>query len=55
MSFGKMNTFIDIISTIPVRDAEGFTTTIDTIIASVRAYKEDKNGSKRWANMAAFA
>ena len=55
MSFGKMNVFIDIISTAPVKDAEGFVTTGDNILASVRAYKEDKHGSERWANMAVFA
>lgn len=55
MSFGKMNTQIDIISTAPVKDEEGFVTTGDTILASVRAYKEDKHGSEQWANMAAFS
>jgi SPP1 family predicted phage head-tail adaptor len=54
MSFGKMNSFIDIITTAPVKDAEGFVTRGDTVLASVRAYKEDRNGSERWANMAAF-
>ncbi len=55
MSFGKMNSFIDIISTEPVKDSEGFVTTGDYIVASVRAYKEDRHGNKRWANMAAFS
>ena len=55
MSFGKMNTFIDIISTTPAKDAEGFATTGDTILASVRAYKEDRHGGERWTNMAAFS
>lgn len=55
MSFGKMNTQIDIISTAPVRDADGFVTTGDTVLASVRAYKEDQHGSERWANMAPFS
>jgi len=55
MAFGKMNTFIDIITTAPVKDAEGFVTTGDTVLASVRAYKEDKHGSERWANMVAFS
>lgn len=50
-----MNTQIDIISTAPVKDEEGFVTTGDTILASVRAYKEDKHGSEQWANMAAFS
>ena len=55
MSFGKMNTFIDIISTEPVKDAEGFVTTSDNILASVRAYKENRHGNAKWANMAAFS
>ena len=55
MSFGKMNTFIDIISTVPAKDAEGFATEGDILLASVRAYKEDRHGNERWANMAAFS
>jgi len=55
MSFGKMNTFIDIISSIPIKDEEGFATKGDNILASVRAYKEDRHGSERWTNMASFS
>jgi head-tail adaptor len=55
MSFGKMNSFIDVITTAPVKDAEGFVTQGDTVLASVRAYKEDRNSSERWANMATFS
>jgi len=55
MSFGKMNTFIDIISTEKVRDSEGFMSETDTIIASVRAYREGRHGNERWANRAAFS
>lgn len=54
MAYGKMNTFISIVSTTPIKDAEGFATQGDTILASVKAYKESKHGSERWANMAAF-
>lgn len=50
-----MNTFIDIISTVPIKDKEGFSTKGDNILASVRAYKEDRHGSERWANMASFS
>ncbi len=50
-----MNTLIDIVSTAPVRDAEGFVTRGETVLASVRAYKEEQHGSERWANMAAFS
>lgn len=55
MSFGKMNTFIDIISTQTIKDSEGFAVTSDNILASIRAYKEDRHGNERWANMAAFS
>ncbi len=48
MSYGKMNTFIDIISTDPVKDAEGFVTTGDHILASVKAYKEVRNTTAKW-------
>lgn len=55
MSYGKMNSFIDIVSPVPTKDADGFVTTGDNIIASVRAYKEERHGTERWANMAAFS
>ena len=55
MSFGKMRTFVDIISTKPVKDSEGFAEKGDVILASVRAYKEDRHGSEKWANRAAFS
>ena len=55
MSFGKMNAFIDIVQTDQTKDADGFVTSSDTVLASVRAYKEDRYGSKIWANRAAFS
>lgn len=55
MSFGKMNTKIDIISSTPVKDADGFVISGDHIVASIHAYKEDRHGNERWANMAAFS
>lgn len=55
MSYGKMNTFINIVSTVPLKDADGFVTKGDHIVASIRAYKEDRHGNERWANMAAFS
>jgi hypothetical protein len=48
MAFGKMNTFIDVITTAPVKDAEGFVTYGDTVLASVRAYKETRNTTAKW-------
>ena len=50
-----MNTFIDIVETRKVKDSEGFTSTEDVILASVRAYREGRHGSERWANLAAFS
>jgi len=50
-----MNVRVDIILTNSFKDAEGFAVNADTTIASIRAYKEDKHGSERWANMAAFS
>ena len=51
MSSGKMNTFIDIISTEPMKDADGFVNHGDTVLASVRAYYEQKNSTEKWRNM----
>jgi hypothetical protein len=48
MGYGKMNTTIDIISTEPVKDAEGFVTTGDTALASVKACKEVRNTTAKW-------
>jgi head-tail adaptor len=54
MSFGKMNTFIDIVEKINIKDAEGFRTEVDNIVASVRAYREGRHGNEKWANRASF-
>ena len=37
MSFGKMNTWIVIVSTAPVKDAEGFASAGDTALTTVHA------------------
>jgi hypothetical protein len=55
MSFGKMNLPIEIIQTTTIHDSAGFSTTNDTVLASVSAYKEDKHGSEYWVNNAAFS
>ncbi|MGI6633792.1 MAG: head-tail adaptor protein [Christensenellales bacterium] len=55
MSFGKMNTFIDIIERVTVKDSEGFSTEIDNTVASIRAYREGRHGTEIWANRAAFS
>lgn len=55
MSFGKMNTFIDIIQTIETKDTEGFAISDESVVASVRAYMEERHGTKMWANRAVFS
>ena len=50
-----MNIFIDIISIENVIDEEGFSEKVENVVASVRAYKEDRHGNRMWANMAAFS
>ena len=55
MSFGKMNTFIDIIEKTTIKDSDGFSTETDNILASVRAYREGRHGNEKWANRAAFS
>ena len=55
MSFGKMNTFIDLVKKEVSVDAEGFKSEKEVTLASVRAYREGRHGSERWANMAAFS
>ena len=49
MSFGKMNTFIDLVKKEVSVDAEGFKSEKEVTLASVRAYREGRHGSERWA------
>mgnify|MGYP003604685243 FL=1 len=55
MSFGKMNVLISIAEETIVKDAEGFATKTDTILASLHAYREGRHGSQKWVNRAAFS
>ena len=55
MGLGQMTRFIDIVKVERVIDAEGFSAPTDVVVASVRAYKEGRHGSERWANRAAFS
>lgn len=55
MSFGKMNGFADIVETKRNLDSEGFSTTVDEVLASIRVYKEGRHGTQKWANLAAFS
>ncbi len=50
-----MNAFIDIVETKTAKDGEGFSEKKDVVLASVRAYREGRHGSEKWANMAVFS
>lgn len=54
MALGNMTEFISIIETRTVKDADGFSVNEDVTLASVRAYREGRHGSRRWANRASF-
>ena len=55
MSFGQMNTQIQITQKRVALDDEGFQTESDIVIADVRAYRDGRHGSEKWANRAAFS
>lgn len=55
MSFGKMNGFADIKEVVTIKDSEGFATTEETTLASIRVYREGRHGSVKWANLSAFS
>ena len=55
MSLGRMNTLISICKPTVGKDDEGFPTTNDVVIANVRAYREGRHGSEKWANRAVFS
>ena len=53
-TLGKMSEHIDLIQPIVSKDAAGFATTGDEVIASARAYKEVQHASPAWVNRAAY-
>ena len=55
MSFGKMNRFIEITQKQVITDNEGFQSETDVVLAKVRAYREGRHGSEKWANRAVFS
>ena len=55
MSYGRMNTLISIAREVVTKDAEGFATKTDQVIASVFTYREGRHGSQKWVNRAAFS
>jgi poly(3-hydroxybutyrate) depolymerase len=55
MSFGKIATPVPLLRVHHEKDPDGFAISRDEVLARVRAYKEDRHGSVRWANRAAFS
>ena len=55
MSFEKMNVPISIAIETIVKDADGFATKTDNVLASIHAYREGRHGSQKWVNRAAFS
>lgn len=55
MSFGSMNTFIEIYEKQFLTDDDGFSAEKDVALARVRAYREGRHGSEKWANRATFS
>ena len=55
MSFGKMSARISIAIETIVKDAEGFASKTDCVLASLHAYREGRHGSQKWVNRAAFS
>jgi len=58
MGIGKMTTTINICTRATALDADGFATTTDQVVATVRAFKSTQNATARWEriiNNAAFA
>ena len=50
-----MNERISIAEETIAKDAEGFATRTDNILASLHAYREGRHGTQKWVNRAAFS
>ena len=55
MAIGRMSHYIDIITTEPVKDSEGFVNKGENILASVRAYMDERRGDEKQAGGATFS
>ena len=53
-TLGKMSEHIDLIRPVVTKDAAGFATTRDEVIASVRAFMQVRHASPAWVNRAAY-
>jgi len=47
--------FIQLVETKIGKDSEGFATSTDVVVANIRAYQEERRGTKAWVNRAAFS
>lgn len=54
MSLGRQDHFLQIVLPTIKKDNEGFSAQIDKEVARVRAYREGRHGSTKWANRADF-
>lgn len=54
MALGRMTRSISIYEPSRTLDSEGFPTTTETLIATVRCEREGRHGSTQWRNRAAF-
>ena len=54
MSFGKMNTFISFFDKLNSTDEEGFKNETEVWLKNIRAYREGRHGTEKWANRASF-
>ena len=54
MSFGKMNTRIVFYDKLNATDDEGFKDKLEVWLMEIRAYREGRHGTEKWANRAAF-
>ena len=54
MSLGRQDHFLQIALPTIEKDNEGFSVQMDKEVARVRAYREGRHGSKKWASRAAF-
>lgn len=50
-----MDQHIQIVKTVNQKDSAGFVNKQDEVLASVRAYKEEKNSTEKWVNLATFS
>lgn len=55
MSIGSMTSFIKILKKVHIIDEDGFSLLTEVTKANVRALKEGRHGSEKWANFAVFS